>query len=212
MGLKDLFHKKTPEEMAKEWKKSLRSSIRQLDRNIRKMDMEENKVKLAIKQNAKKGETEAAKILAKQLVKSRKSKQRLFTTKAHVNSAILQIDQQLQQLRVVGALKQSSEVMRAMNDMMKIPELNETMRNLSKEMEKAGLIEEMVDDIMDDAFDDVEEEADEEVNNVLDEILTGKLNQTKVGNTELKNEIPEEEEEEDEHLEELEKRRTALRR
>jgi len=39
MGLLDVFHKKTPEELAKEWKKSLKAETRNMDRNIRKIEM-----------------------------------------------------------------------------------------------------------------------------------------------------------------------------
>jgi hypothetical protein len=46
------------------------------------------------------------------------------------------------------------------------------MQAMSREMQKAGLIEEMMDDIMDDD-EELEEEADEEVEKVLEEITLG---------------------------------------
>merc|ERR1712157_373975 len=62
--------------------------------------------------------------------------------------------------------------MAAMNNLIKIPELQKTLRDLSEEMYKSGVIEEMTDaafSVMDP--DDLEEKAGEQVDNVLEEIL-----------------------------------------
>lgn len=60
------------------------------------------------------------------------------------------------------------QVMKVVNDLVKVPELNQTMQQMSKEMMKAGLIEETMAEMMDDAFDtdDIEEDADAEVDKV----------------------------------------------
>ena len=60
------------------------------------------------------------------------------------------------------------QVMKVVNDLIKVPELNQTMQQMSKEMMKAGLIEETMGEMMDDAFDtdDIEEDADAEVDKV----------------------------------------------
>lgn len=41
-------------------------------------------------------------------------------------------------VRVAGALQKSTEVMKAMQSLVKIPEIQATMRELSKEMMKVG--------------------------------------------------------------------------
>ena len=55
-----------------------------------------------------------------------------------------------------------------MNDLIRVPQLNATMAMMSREMMKAGVIDEMVSDMMDSAMDgeDLDEEADEEVDKV----------------------------------------------
>ena len=61
-----------------------------------------------------------------------------------------------------------------MNNIIKIPQLQALGQNMSKEMMKAGIIEEMVDDAfeaLDD--DDIEEEAEEQVNAILWEVQLG---------------------------------------
>ena len=71
--------------------------------------------------------------------------------------------------KVAGCLEKSTVVMEAMNELVKVPQIQETMRQLSKEMLKAGVIEEMMDDSMEVALgddDELDEEADSEVRGV----------------------------------------------
>ena len=56
---------------------------------------EEMKVKKSIKEAAKKGQTDVAKILAKELVQSRKAVGKLYASKAHMNSVMMSMQQQL---------------------------------------------------------------------------------------------------------------------
>ncbi|KAF4368077.1 hypothetical protein F8388_002688 [Cannabis sativa] len=71
----------------------------------------------------------------------------------------------------MGSAK-SSEVMKLVNNLMKAPEMAVTMQEFSKEMTKAGVIEEFVNDALDTALDseDIEEETEEEVDKVLSEL------------------------------------------
>lgn len=66
----------------------------------------------------------------------------------------------------------TSEVMKAMNNLIKIPELQKTLKTLSKEMYKSGVIEEMTDDVFSQMDpEDIEEQAGEQIDSVLEEIL-----------------------------------------
>lgn len=80
-------------------------------------------------------------------------------------------------LRVAGSLQKSTEVMQAMQSLVRYPELAGIMRDMSKEMMKAGIIEEMLDETMDslEESEELEEEAAKEVDKVLWEITDGKL-------------------------------------
>ncbi len=71
-------------------------------------------------------------------------------------------------LQVAGTLQRSTEVMKLVNDLIKAPQLNQTVQQMSKEMMKAGIIDEMMDDAMESAMDseDIEEETDAEVDKV----------------------------------------------
>lgn len=58
--------------------------------------------------------------------------------------------------------------MASMNAAIRLPEIHQSMVVMATEMQKAGLIEEMMDDMMD--TEDIEEEAGEEVEKVLLEL------------------------------------------
>lgn len=77
-------------------------------------------------------------MLAKEIVQSRKAVNRLYTAKANLSSVEMQIKGQMAQLRVAGSLQQSAEVMKAMQQLVKLPELQKTMMEMSKEMMKVN--------------------------------------------------------------------------
>lgn len=109
------------------------------------------------------------KILAKEIIRARKARSKISTSKAHLNSVSLQMKNQLATIRVAGSLSKSTEVMQAMQSLVRVPEVAATMRDLSKEMMKAGIIEEMLDETMDSIEDseEIEDEADEEVDKAI---------------------------------------------
>lgn len=117
---------------------------------------EEEKVKRSLKEAAKKGDKDVCMILAKEVLRARKAISKIYTSKAHINSISMQMKNQLgissrtvilkvqllslklctATLRIAGSLQRSTEVMKAMQQLIKIPEVAATMRDLSKEMMK----------------------------------------------------------------------------
>ncbi|CAI8058229.1 Charged multivesicular body protein 3 [Geodia barretti] len=173
-----LGKKPDPKEQVREWRGKLRKEQRVIDRQIRGIQTEENKVKKSIKEAAKKGQKDVAKILAKELVQSRKAVGKLYASKAQMNSVMMTMQQQVSMQRMVGAIGKSTEVMQAMQSLIKVPEISQVMLELSKEMTKAGMIEEILEETFEDLEDDdVEELADKEVEKVLWEVTTGQLGQ-----------------------------------
>lgn len=113
----------------------------------------------------------------------------MYTSKAQLNSVSLQLQQNLTQYKVVGFINSSTEIMTAMNEAIKLPQIHQTMVTLASEMQKAGIIEEMIDDMMDDT--EVEDEANEEIEKVLiefnlntEEAMPSLPNKTKVNEKE----------------------------
>jgi charged multivesicular body protein 3 len=89
--------------------------------------------------------------------------------------------------------------MKDVNSLVRLPELTGTMRELSAELTKAGIIEEMVGDFIPDneLLEGEDDEAEEEVDKVLGEILKDRLPAAKQKEEDLPAQPVEEEEEED---------------
>lgn len=109
-------------------------------------------MKHSIRDAAKKGQTDVCKILAKEVVQSRKAVNKLYTSKAHMNSVMMQMQNQLCKwfspfvsiidniflatIRMAGAISKSTEVMHSMQNLIKLPEIRQAMMDLSREMNK----------------------------------------------------------------------------
>lgn len=130
-------------------------------------------MKRSLKEAAKKNDKETCTILAKEIIRARKAITKIYTSKAHLNSVQLQMKNQLgwylfiiiyfqynklilATLRVAGSLAKSTEVMQAMQRLVRVPEVAQTMQDMSKEMMKAGIIEEMLDETFEDMEDQEE--------------------------------------------------------
>ncbi|OLL26865.1 Vacuolar protein sorting-associated protein 24 [Neolecta irregularis DAH-3] len=168
-----IFHRPTPQEQVRKWTSQLRSESRALDRQLSSLTIAENKLKKTIQQLSKRNDEQNARLLAKELVRSGKQKERLWKSKAMVESIGMKLNEQYAQYKITGNLRKSTSILRNVNSAIKLPELTRTMRDLSMEFMKAGVMEEMVNDTFDIVeSDDIEE--DSEIDKVLDDILGGK--------------------------------------
>jgi charged multivesicular body protein 3 len=113
----------------------------------------------------------------------------------------MQVSEAFTVRKIEGSIRSSVGIMKDVNSLVRLPELTGTMRELSQELVKAGIIEEMVGDSMPDNFEEEDEEAESEVDKVLGELLQDKM--SKVGATPVMPEpvqeqpVAEDEEEED---------------
>merc|ERR1719210_2815968 len=131
MGLFGKSKSADPKEQVQEWCKKIRKEGYNLDRQINSIKREEMKVTKSLKDAAKKGDKDVCQILAKEVINSRKSVNKLYTAKANLNSVQNQMKGQLATLKVSGALAQSADVMKNMSALVKIPETQKTMMELS---------------------------------------------------------------------------------
>ena len=85
----------SPKEQSRKWISDLKKQMRLIDRDVRGIQREEAKIKVALKKEAKLGgNSKAVKTMAKSLVMARNQKDKLLETKAIVNSTVLQIKEQ----------------------------------------------------------------------------------------------------------------------
>lgn len=89
-----------------------------------------------IKDSAKKGDVDSCRILSKEVIRAKKAVNKLHASKARLNSVEMSMKNQLATLRISGSLQKSTEVMKYMQELVKLPEIRATMQELSKEMMK----------------------------------------------------------------------------
>ncbi|KAI8474164.1 MAG: Snf7-domain-containing protein [Monoraphidium minutum] len=167
-----MFQKPDPKELVRKWQASLRTEQRNIDRQIRDIQFEEKKVRKAITDAAKRNDLATCKVLAKEIVQSRRAVSRLYVNKAQMISIGHALSEQLAMVKVIGSLQKSTDVMKLVNESLRLPEMTRNMMEMAREMEKAGLIQEMTSDALEGALggDDLEEEADAQVEAVLAEV------------------------------------------
>jgi len=189
----------------------IRANTRKLDRDMAQLRAVEAKTRSLIVQasrraqrnpsQAKQANTET-RIFAKELIRTRKQSARLATSKAQLQSVQMQVNEAFSVRKIEGSIKASTGIMKDVNSLVRLPELTGTMRELSQELVKAGIIEEMVGDSLpdDELLEGEDEEAEMEVDKVLGEVLQGKLGKVEGRKVKEKpvQETPEEEEEEGE--------------
>lgn len=89
----------------------------------------------------------------------------------------MQVNEAFAMRKIEGSIRNSTGIMKDVNTLVKLPEISGTMRELSQELVKAGIIEEMVSDSLPDGeiMEGEEEEAEAEVDKVLGEILKDRV-------------------------------------
>ena len=194
--------------------------MRKLDRDIQGLKITEQKTKNLILQSSKRAQrnpsmakqaNQEVRIFARELIRVRKQSGRLQTSKAQLNSVQMQVNEAFSVRKIEGSIKASTGIMKDVNSLVRLPELTGTMRELSSELMKAGIIEEMVDDtLMDTEGLEEDEEAEEEVDKVLSDILKDRLPTSRAKGEELPSVAQPEEEEEDDQAEMLAQMRGRL--
>lgn len=160
----------------------MRSNVRKLDREIQAVKAVELKTKNLIVQADRRAQRQPARAkqaqkeardYARELVRTRRASARLITSKAQLNSVRMQVNEAFAVRKIEGSIKSSVGIMKDVNTLIRLPELAGTMRELSVELMKAGIIDEMVEDALPEDDDALLEdgEAEGEVDKVLSEVL-----------------------------------------
>ncbi|EOO03632.1 putative charged multivesicular body protein 3 protein [Phaeoacremonium minimum UCRPA7] len=187
--LRGFFAKPDPQAQLRKCNALMRSNIRKLDRDIQQVKQAEIKTKNLILQADKRGQRDPsrqkqaareARDFARELIRARRAGARLVTAKAQLTSVQMQVNEAFAVRKIEGSIRASVGIMKDVNSLVRLPELGHTMQELSLELMKAGIIEEMVDEALPEDADllDEEEEAEGEVDKVLGEILKGRMDKT----------------------------------
>ncbi|CAH0560808.1 unnamed protein product [Brassicogethes aeneus] len=168
-----LFGKRlTPEEMLRKNQRALNKAMRDLDREKQKMEQQEKKIINDIKKLAKEGQMDAVKIMARDLVRTRRYVKKFMLMKANIQAVSLKIQTLRSQNTMAQAMKGVTKAMASMNRQLNLPQIQRILQDFEKQSEIMDMKEEIMNDAIDDAMegDDDEEESDAIVNQVLDEL------------------------------------------
>jgi len=164
--------KKTTQQMLRENQRALNRVIRDLDRERTKMDQQEKKIVVDIKKMAKDGQMDAVKVMARDLVRTKRYGKKFILMKANIQAVSLKITTLKSQDAMMQAMKGVTKAMRQMNKQMKLPQVQKIMMDFERQSEMLDMKTEMMEDAVDDAMagSDDEEESDAIVKEVLDEL------------------------------------------
>ena len=138
----------SPIDQAKKWKRELDKQVRSMDRDIQNIKRSEQKSIKECKALAKAGRTNAVKILAKEIANTRRTVSRMYQCKAQLNSVASSLQTSISMMKLQGCMIKSAEIMASMNKLVNIKEINETMSTMAREMERAGLVDEIIGDTL----------------------------------------------------------------
>ena len=147
---------KTPAERIKEYNRQIKKSVREIDRERTALERQEKKLLADIKKAAKDGQMDSAKIMAKDLVRTRGYIKKMFKMKAHMEAVSLRLQTMSSSAQMAQCMKGVTKVMGKMNAKMSSANIQKIMMEFEKQNEMMGMKEEMMGDAMDDAFADEE--------------------------------------------------------
>jgi len=146
----------------KGYQRSIKKSVREMDRERTTLERQEKKLMADIKKEAKAGRNETAKIMAKDLVRTRGYIKKMFKMKSHMEAISLRLTTMQSSQQMAHSMKGVTKIMGKMNAKMNLPQIQMIMQEFEKQNEMMGMKEEMMEDAMDDAFADDEDEEEEE--------------------------------------------------
>jgi len=175
----------TPQERLRKHQRALEKAQRELDRERIKLEQQEKKLIADIKKSAKNGQIGAAKIQAKDLVRTRKYVQKFYQMRTQLQAVSLRIQTVRSNEAMMQSMKGATTLLSSMNRTMNLPAL----QRIAMEFERENDIMDQREEMMTDAIDEVsgldeEEETDDVLNQVLDEIgvdLSNSLGETPTG-------------------------------
>ncbi|KIK63883.1 hypothetical protein GYMLUDRAFT_196872 [Collybiopsis luxurians FD-317 M1] len=160
----------TPAERLRQHQRSLAKAQRELDRERAKLEQSEKKLIMDIKKSAKAGQLNACKVMAKDLVRTRRYVQKFYQMRTQLQAVGLRIQTLRSNQQMADAMRGATRAMGAMNRGMNLPAIQRIMTEFEKESSMMDMKEEMMSDAVDDVMDD-EEDEEEEGDKILKEVL-----------------------------------------
>lgn len=162
----------TPQERLRKHQRALERTQRELDRERGRLEGQEKKLIADIRKAAKDGHTSSAKVMAKDLVRTRNYIQKFYTMKTQLQAISLRIQTVRSNQQMTTSMQGAAKLLGGMNRQMNLPALSKIAMEFERETDIMDQRQEMMDDALEDgmAEEDADEESDEIVSKVLDEV------------------------------------------
>jgi len=155
----------------REQQRLVQRSIREIERERMSLQNNEKKTIIEIKKLAKQGQTAAAKILAKDLVRTRSYITKMYNMRAQLQAVSMQLTTMKTTAAMNQAMAGATKAMMRMNSKMNLPAMQKIAMEFQKQSEMMGMKEEMIEDTLSElGEDDEDEESEELINQTLEEI------------------------------------------
>lgn len=175
----NIFGKEKPlKEQLRENKRMITRAIRELDRETRSLQKEEQRLTIEIKKMARENQMKAVKIMARDLVRTRQYITKFIEMRSQLQGCALKLQTVKSHAAMAEAMSSTAIAMKKMNKAVDVPAINKMMAEFERENMKSEMMQEMMGDAIDDVMDNDEEEEDRIVGQVLDEIgidMTGEI-------------------------------------
>lgn len=149
-------------------KSVLKKNERHLNKSLNELSSLKKKTSTLIKQFAKKNDIKNIRIFAKELYQINQQYNRLYTSKAHLDSISMKIEEVFQLNMMQQSISTSTGLMKEVNSLIHLPQMRNTMMELEKELLRSGLINEIMDDTLDIVDNSInEEDLDEQVEQII---------------------------------------------
>lgn len=203
---------KNLEECLREEKRNLNRSIREIEREIFKLENEQKGIEKNISVYAKKNDIVLVRSCARDLVKIKQTIAKYSKIKSHLFSMKIKLQTVKSSEQLTKSVKEINVLMNKVNKYMKVQDINTSINEFHKQNNEVSLKEGVLDDLFDTMNYDIDtvEQEDEVVSKVLDELgiqMNAKLTQV----PDAKNTIQEEKEEIDQ-IDNLEERINNLKK
>ncbi|KAJ1646789.1 ESCRT-III subunit protein did4 [Coemansia asiatica] len=167
-----LFGKrKTPQEILRQNLRALNKAQRELDRERTKMETQEKKLIADIKKSAKAGQISACKVMAKDLVRTRKYIQKFYKMKTSLQGVSLRVQTMSSNQQMATAMRGATSAMKSMNGSMNLPGIQKVLADFERESDMMDMKEDLMNDVIDDAMEDDEEDEEEESEQIVQQVL-----------------------------------------
>ncbi|GAA94938.1 hypothetical protein E5Q_01593 [Mixia osmundae IAM 14324] len=162
---------KTPAERMRQHQRSLQKAQRELDRERTKLEAQEKKLVADIRKNAKAGQMGSCKVMAKDLVRTRRYISKFYAMRTQLQAVSLRLQTMRSNQQMAEAMKGATRAMSGMSRNLNIPAMQRILMEFEKESSSMDMKEEMMSDAVDDVMEDDGETEEEEGDKILKEVL-----------------------------------------